>query len=923
MGTVIGDRFLILERLGHGGSGTIYRAEHVTLRRKVAIKVLHHELSRDDLAVERFRREATTVSEIDNDHIVEIHDFGHTADGRLYLAMELLEGETLQDVIRREKRLGVELTLDVLLQLGEALAEAHAMGYVHRDLRPRNVWLAARRGRPNFVKLLDFGLAKLVEHEGRAASTSLGMTFGDPKYMSPEQARGEAVDRRADLYSMGCIAYEMLVGQPPFASGKVFDILTQHIDTLPGEPRDRREDVPLWLNSVIMRLLAKKAEDRFVTVLGLVEALRQQTANPVLPEEAAPASPAARAAGEEGGRKQRARTSTMLYGQSAEGAAEGEDEAGDAAASSAGIAVAETERRRSTALRKTSPGVFVKPATPTSAGADEGADADAVDPSAVTATSSANTLDPGAAARARGGRPPTEPAEATPAAAAKPAPPARSAAEEKPAAKAAPAAARGAEDKPAAAPARDAEEKPAAKAAAPAAARAAEEKPAGKASSRGEEKPAGKASSRGEEKPAGKASSSRGEEKPAGKASSRGEEKPAARAAESAADAPAAAAVEKDAARGKPGDTDEKESLRESGLSGDWFADAAGSLDESGRQRLDKARAFGDPADTSLMAGDDIILDTGRSRLIRIGAVIGGVILLIVLLALLWPSGAGKRHASATPPDAGTSAAKLLAEIDSDSGAAPAAPDAGAPATGSTGQATAATSAPAAGTSAPAAGTSAPATGTSAPATGTSAPAAGTSAPAAGTSAPATGTSAPAAGTSAPVAGTGARPPASRPETTPRTQARPSTPTRQPTTPREPREPDPSANPDSDITDTAKQAVFFAKMGEQALRNGDMFGAARHFKQALELDPKNADAILGQGQIAYDQGSYANAITHFEKAARMRPRNAQVHVSLGKAYLGAGNNTKAANSFKRALQLQPDDAQAQRGYQDATGNPPP
>jgi serine/threonine protein kinase len=185
MGAVIGDRFLILERLGHGGSGTIYRAEHVTLRRKVAVKVLHHELSRDDLAVERFRREATTVSEIDNDHIVEIHDFGHTADGRLYLAMELLEGETLQDVIRRQKRLSIEHTIDVLLQLGEALAEAHAMGYVHRDLRPRNVWLSSRRGRPNFVKLLDFGLAKLVEHEGRAASTSLGMTFGDPKYMSP------------------------------------------------------------------------------------------------------------------------------------------------------------------------------------------------------------------------------------------------------------------------------------------------------------------------------------------------------------------------------------------------------------------------------------------------------------------------------------------------------------------------------------------------------------------------------------------------------------------------------------------------------------------------------------------------------------------------------------------------------------------
>jgi tRNA A-37 threonylcarbamoyl transferase component Bud32 len=842
MGTVIGDRFLILERLGHGGSGTIYRAEHVTLRRKVAIKVLHHELSRDDLAVERFRREATTVSEIDNDHIVEIHDFGHTADGRLYLAMELLEGEVLQDVIRREKRMSIELTLDVLLQLGEALAEAHAMGYVHRDLRPRNVWLSARRGRPNFVKLLDFGLAKLVENEGRAASTSLGMTFGDPKYMSPEQARGEAVDRRADLYSMGCIAYEMLVGQPPFANGKVFDILTQHIDTLPSEPRDRRDEVPLWLNTVVMRLLAKKPEDRFVTVLGLVEALRQQTASPVMPAEEIPPPlvAAERPAGEEGGRKQRAR-STILYGQSpAEDAAGDGDSAGDAAASSSRLAAVETERRRSTALRKTSPGVPVKPAA---AGAAEGADATAE--AADLAASSASTLAAAAPARSRAS---AEIAEAIPAPAAKPV--------------AAPAASpRAAEEKPAAGPA--------------ASSRAAEEKAAAK--------PA-----------AGPAASPRAvEEKAAAKPAAA--PSPAAEAA-----APSAAVAEKDAAKARP--SDEKDSLRDSGLSGDWFASAGGSLDESGRLRLDKARVFADSGDTSLIAGDDRYVDPGRSRLIRIGAVIGGAILLIVVLALLWPSGDGaKDHAAATPPDASTrSAAALLADLEKDAASTAPAVDAGAPATGDSAVAAAVT-----------------------PAAGTSAPAAGTSAPAAGTSVPAAGTSVPAAGTSTPAVRTETRTPAPSPEgTPPRTQARP-TQARQPAAPRERPEPDPSASPAGDSSDNAKQAVFFAKMGEQALLNGDMFGAARHFKQALELDPKNADSILGQGQIAFSQGSYASAISHFEKAARMRPRNAQVHVLLGQAYLGAGNNAKAANSFKRALQLQPDDSRAKRGLSEATGNPTP
>src|SRR5690606_28682686 len=186
VGKVLGERFQVLDLIGQGGSGTIYRAEHVTLRRKVAIKVLHNELSRDDLAVERFRREATTVAEIDNEHIVEIHDFGRTPDGRLYLAMELLEGEPLDGVLAREQTPSVERTADVLIQGGEALMEAHAIGYVHRDLRPRNIYLAVRRGKANFVKPLDFGVAKLVESDAQAASTSLGMTFGDPRYMSPE-----------------------------------------------------------------------------------------------------------------------------------------------------------------------------------------------------------------------------------------------------------------------------------------------------------------------------------------------------------------------------------------------------------------------------------------------------------------------------------------------------------------------------------------------------------------------------------------------------------------------------------------------------------------------------------------------------------------------------------------------------------------
>ena len=275
LGKLLGERFLVQELLGQGGSGTIYRAEHVTLRRKVAIKVLHTELSRDDLAVERFRREATTVAEIDNEHIVEIHDFGRTPDGRLYLAMELLEGETLDGVLLREHQLSVERTADILIQVGEALMEAHAIGYVHRDLRPRNIYLAVRRGKANFIKLLDFGLAKLVETEGQAASTSLGMTFGDPRYMSPEQARGDRIDRRADIYQLGCVAYEMLTGAPPFSGGRVFDILTKQVTEAPQPLPTRRPGVPLWMEAAVAKMLAKDPENRFATTTRLVEALRR------------------------------------------------------------------------------------------------------------------------------------------------------------------------------------------------------------------------------------------------------------------------------------------------------------------------------------------------------------------------------------------------------------------------------------------------------------------------------------------------------------------------------------------------------------------------------------------------------------------------------------------------------------------------
>ena len=282
LGKVIADRYLLVEKIGQGGSGTIYRGEHTTLRKRVAVKVLHAQLSADDRAIERFRREATTVAELDNEHILQVLDFGRTDDNRLFFAMEFLEGEPLTKLIERDKWLTVPRTTDILGQIAEALMEAHNLGYIHRDLRPRNVFLTTKRGRTDFVKLLDFGLSKLIVPNSEAKQTAMGMTFGDPRYMSPEQARGETLDRRSDIYSLGAIAFEMLVGTPPYTGSGTFEILQQHLDAPVPSVRERRADCPEWLDAIVRRALAKKPDGRFLTVAQVIECLRTQSAPPAL-----------------------------------------------------------------------------------------------------------------------------------------------------------------------------------------------------------------------------------------------------------------------------------------------------------------------------------------------------------------------------------------------------------------------------------------------------------------------------------------------------------------------------------------------------------------------------------------------------------------------------------------------------------------
>ncbi len=297
LGTVVAGRYLVQKVLGKGGTGTVYRTRHVGLGTHVALKLLHYELSRDESAIERFRKEAVTIASIDNDHILRVFDFGRAEDGRFFVAMELLAGQTLEEALRQGPfELG--RALDIALQVADVLEEVHSRGFVHRALRAKNVFLAERKGRRDFVKLLDFGMAKLVRGMD-AGHTASALRFVDPVYLSPEQAQGLPVDQRTDVYSLGVILYQMLTGRPPFTGTDALEVLARQTETLPERPSSLRADLSGRLDAAILRALAKRPESRYESMAAFAEALRNavqtpQTTGAARPSEAAE-SPAERA----------------------------------------------------------------------------------------------------------------------------------------------------------------------------------------------------------------------------------------------------------------------------------------------------------------------------------------------------------------------------------------------------------------------------------------------------------------------------------------------------------------------------------------------------------------------------------------------------------------------------------------------------
>jgi serine/threonine protein kinase len=282
IGQTLAGRYCIERKLGEGGMGAVYLATHNVLEKQVALKILHVDLVRKPDLVERFMQEAKAASRIRHENVIDISDFGTTPEGLVFFAMELLTGHDLHDEIARARIAGELLpwsrSKHIFLQICAALSAAHRRGIIHRDMKPENVYLVDFLGDPDFVKLLDFGIAKLTESEnGERKLTRTGMLFGTPEYMSPEQARGEPVDHRIDIYAMGCILFQLVTGRVPFESSNFMSVLTLHLTepppTIPDAVFDRI-GAPRELAGVIEQAIAKDRTLRFQTIDDLANAVR-------------------------------------------------------------------------------------------------------------------------------------------------------------------------------------------------------------------------------------------------------------------------------------------------------------------------------------------------------------------------------------------------------------------------------------------------------------------------------------------------------------------------------------------------------------------------------------------------------------------------------------------------------------------------
>jgi serine/threonine-protein kinase len=277
---ILGGQFKVLEKIGTGGMGSVYKASQPAMNRMVAIKILHPKLAgRKDLT-SRFRREARAMSQLTHPNTAKVFMYGEAEeDGSLYIVMEYLEGKNLNQTVRKEGPMPAERAIPILIQVCGALQEAHDLGIVHRDLKPENIFLSKQGGIQDFPKVLDFGLAKVTERQmqpGSVILTQEGMVFGTPEFMSPEQAQGRVLDARSDIYSLAVILYEVLTGKLPFSARTPMEYIQKHVmePIIPLNERVPERKFSKGLEDVLARALKKKPDERYQSAAEFGEALR-------------------------------------------------------------------------------------------------------------------------------------------------------------------------------------------------------------------------------------------------------------------------------------------------------------------------------------------------------------------------------------------------------------------------------------------------------------------------------------------------------------------------------------------------------------------------------------------------------------------------------------------------------------------------
>ncbi len=276
---ILTGQFKVLERIGSGGMGAVYKAQQPSMDRFVAVKILHSKFTKRKDLVSRFRREARAMSHLTHPNTAKVFLYGQLEDEACYIVMEYLEGRNLGQIVRQEGPMKPERAIAVLIQACGALEEAHQKGIIHRDLKPENIFLCSQGGLEDFAKVLDFGLAKVTEREMQPGSlilTQEGMVFGTPEFMSPEQAQGKTLDPRSDVYSLAVILYELLTGKLPFDARTPMEFIGLHVQATPIPLADRApgNEYPVGLQDVLDRALAKKPEDRFQSAAEFAAALR-------------------------------------------------------------------------------------------------------------------------------------------------------------------------------------------------------------------------------------------------------------------------------------------------------------------------------------------------------------------------------------------------------------------------------------------------------------------------------------------------------------------------------------------------------------------------------------------------------------------------------------------------------------------------